>query len=780
LQAQSQPSSDSILQVTAEANGLQLIAPEQVPPVGTFWLVMPGGKNGCVSVPLPMPPVGFLPTYQAADGQFIVDGLAGEVASAQTLEAQAASVVSLINQIQGTQATRSMGMTAMDSPGIPGSGAGGGGGYGDDGLTNYPAYNFSLNTNLLWLQITNVSNGTASGDLFHATNQVYAIWATPDLTIPFSLWSVGTEVFPSASTTNVLPFAVPTSGLPDLFLQAQDWTGVYANGLPCWWTWFNFHTLDLSWTNQDANGNTLGYDYTNLYDPNTITFAIAVTNPVVNTANPSLPLYIVAGSVTAPLGADGAYTVAVGLRGFPLTATQTWESVSLVKNTVFPQLTITNPVSGTISQSPIQFQGFASEPLDTLTYDVTNAAGVFTNQQTYVTGAFYDPILLTDTTNYFQSGNVYLASGANVITLHATDWAGNRTNLSFTANFTPNSAPPVVSLVWPQSGTPILGNNVTLQAHVSDTTASVTATVNGTSRPASVGADGSVWAQNLPLILGNNTVTLTASTALGGMVSTNFSVNVVSNSLALTVAMDWLVPNEGLIEVHGSLNCDPTTNCVYVNGVLATSWWYSVDGTYWTWYAEDVPVNPMGMADVHVEVYQGDPVLVGSTNIVFAQPINVALESYSGRQTLVPDPQSSPNAPTEKDNINWFYTTGGTLNDFYLGLLDITPGTNGTPSMDVAGPFDPPWEYARLNTSIPGNLAAFDNRIDTRVMLQPGGIQVAGTTNLYLVFACAYEASDTNLSGMIFIPSTGRATLATLDCRPNGSRLTVSRWPILA
>ena len=28
------------------------------------------------------------------------------------------------------------------------------------------------------------------------------------------------------------------------------------------------------------------------------------------------------------------------------------------------------------------------------------------------------------TTNYFQSGNIYLASGANTITLHATDWEG--------------------------------------------------------------------------------------------------------------------------------------------------------------------------------------------------------------------------------------------------------------------------------------------------------------------------------------------------------------------
>ena len=94
------------------------------------------------------------------------------------------------------------------------------------------------------------------------------------MTIPFSFWQVETEVFPTGSTPNRLPFNVLELGRQDLFLRAQDWTGVYANGLPEWWTWYYFHTLDLSWTNQDANGNTLGYDYTNHYDPDTIDFTL--------------------------------------------------------------------------------------------------------------------------------------------------------------------------------------------------------------------------------------------------------------------------------------------------------------------------------------------------------------------------------------------------------------------------------------------------------------------------------------------------------------------------
>ena len=43
---------DSIVQITAEAQGLALVPPDQLPPFGTFWLVQPGA-GGCMAVPLP-------------------------------------------------------------------------------------------------------------------------------------------------------------------------------------------------------------------------------------------------------------------------------------------------------------------------------------------------------------------------------------------------------------------------------------------------------------------------------------------------------------------------------------------------------------------------------------------------------------------------------------------------------------------------------------------------------------------------------------------------------
>ena len=49
-------SSDSIVQLTAEAQGLSLVSPDQVPLSGTFWTIMPGA--GTLALPYPCPPLG--------------------------------------------------------------------------------------------------------------------------------------------------------------------------------------------------------------------------------------------------------------------------------------------------------------------------------------------------------------------------------------------------------------------------------------------------------------------------------------------------------------------------------------------------------------------------------------------------------------------------------------------------------------------------------------------------------------------------------------------------
>jgi hypothetical protein len=232
---------------------------------------MPGG----VIFPMPfLPQDASGPIYQITDNQFIVDNTGGELAVparprrfgmqiqstsdiASALAAQADGLVSFINQIQDAQFNREFAAAfGLDDP-MDSSGG---------GSFMAPLYD----TNGLWLQITTVSNGLAYLNLYNASNQVYAIWATTNLVTPLADWQVVTELWPTLDQTNVLPFTVATLDQPIQFFRAEDWTGVDGDGdgLPDWWEWKYFGNFSHVGTDHDVNGNTLLYDYQHGIDPN--------------------------------------------------------------------------------------------------------------------------------------------------------------------------------------------------------------------------------------------------------------------------------------------------------------------------------------------------------------------------------------------------------------------------------------------------------------------------------------------------------------------------------
>jgi hypothetical protein len=292
---------DSIVQITADAQGLELVPPDQAPRSGTFWLFMPGG----IAAPAPCPPLdSSLPIYVIANQQFLVDETGGQVAmntrrfglqaqaasstGLSALELQANTVLNLITRVQTTAAnqqmrtmSRSMG---MDVPGFDDIGGGGGG-------TNdfySDSFNYHVPTNGLWLEITNVANGSAFLNLRGATNFVYEIYSKTNLLEP--AWDIASEVFPS--DTNCMPFALSLAPSPSLmFVWARDWTGVTSGGntVPEWWFWKYFGTVALADTNLDVNGATLLYDYTNGIDPKHIDPTPAWTNMVAHVAAGDIP-----------------------------------------------------------------------------------------------------------------------------------------------------------------------------------------------------------------------------------------------------------------------------------------------------------------------------------------------------------------------------------------------------------------------------------------------------------------------------------------------------------
>src|SRR5208283_2987448 len=238
----------------------------------------------------------------------------------------------------------------------------------------------------IWLELTGVSNGQAYLNLYNATNQVYAIWSTTNL---LANWNVETEMWPTNSA--VLPFTVPMLERQNLFVLAEDWTGVDSNGdgIPDWWIWMYFGNLDETATNLDSQGNTLLNDYTNGLDPNVIQFTLSTASQYINTLTVPVQINLLAGmpsyyavlvndinqadanwqaypgtNITVNLGStDRVYTMSVGLRGLPPNATATWQTVQLTLNTVAPTIIITNPAAGTVSQPMIQVQGLANKAL---------------------------------------------------------------------------------------------------------------------------------------------------------------------------------------------------------------------------------------------------------------------------------------------------------------------------------------------------------------------------------------------------------------------------------
>jgi outer membrane protein assembly factor BamB len=102
---------DSVVQATAEAQGLSLVSPSNLPDAGTFWVV---DTNG-VSAPWPCPPPNTnLPVYAINDnGQFLVDMTGGKVSTSgqpvqNAMAALAISVENLISQIQDSLTSRTL------------------------------------------------------------------------------------------------------------------------------------------------------------------------------------------------------------------------------------------------------------------------------------------------------------------------------------------------------------------------------------------------------------------------------------------------------------------------------------------------------------------------------------------------------------------------------------------------------------------------------------------------------------------------------------------------
>lgn len=628
LQAQNTTTPDSIVQVTAEAQGLNLVSPSDLPEMGTFWMV---DSNGFLSPNPCLPPnASNLPIYNIADDVFLVDSTDGQVATdgqqsvQDALASLADSVGNLINQVQAALAPRTLarafGMAeTMDS------------------LSDASPLVATFDTNQLWLEITNYDSNFAYLNLHNGTNYVYCVWSSTNLS---GGWQIETELFPTGDQTNVLPFTVQELERQNLFLRAMDWTGITSNGntVPDWWFWKYFGTVDLSDSTPDSSGNqTLLDHYNSQTDPNVITFSIEAANDFVNTTFPNLQLAITAGTpsyyavlingdtttnwlpfvatnLMVSLGStDGVYNVSIGLRGLPADATQTWNDYAFTLDRVPPALTLTNPVlsgaAATVIKPYLQLQGYASEPLSSLSYDISNALGIVTNQNAFVTDQCFDTNHFDFSTNFFQAYDVPLATNANFITLRVTDRAGNTTTTNFNVvlDYTMATNLPVVALIWPQDGMAVSGDTCTIRGTMSDETGTIMAQVvngDGTTNLIAglVERNGMFWIENVPLN-GTNQISIQATDAAGHVATNNFTImpSVITLTIDTTPTGDELYQGYG--SVYGTVS-DPDAT-VTVNGMTVTNDFWT-DGATWYWEVDNVPIYGQGTATFDAQAISAD------------------------------------------------------------------------------------------------------------------------------------------------------------------------------
>lgn len=602
---------DSVVAVTADAYGLSQMALESLPVMsGTFYIVEANG----VIPPFPCLPPQYwnCPAWKVVDGIYLVDATGGKIVASQRLsarsmmtrsvqsaqpavDAEGNAVANLIEQVQQAQLVQATAMTFGSDILSPADGSGGV--LGADYSTGVSGYSFD--TNQLWLEMTNVSNSSSFYNLRNATNQVYAIMTTTDMT---QLFTVESELFPA--DTNCQPFTLQNNDRQYLFVRAMDWTGVTENGnqTPDWWFWLYFGTTALSDNDLDASDKTLLYDYNNQIIPGVFSFSgTEVTNSYVNSSSASVqldvtgnPYYLAvlvdntnyddavwnnysSSNVVVNLGInEGWHDIWIGLRGHADKASAAvWLWNRLKLDFTPPALIVTSPTNSTVTVPLIQLTGFSPEALAGISYDISNAARIATNQQAMIVGQAYNTNTVEFTTNYFQCYDIPLADGTNAVTLHAMDLAGNVTTITNNIIYVASTNPPVIDLIWPQNGMQISGGSLTIQGQVNDPTASVSVAVADTNGNTNLfnglaGRDGNFWIQGVSLNAGTNNLSISIGNE-AGITTTNFTV--IQTNVTLTI--NPIVA--GQTQVSGSIGASGYT--VWVNGVQTTQ-------TNGTWTAQ--------------------------------------------------------------------------------------------------------------------------------------------------------------------------------------------------
>jgi hypothetical protein len=101
----------------------------------------------------------------------------------------------------------------------------------------------------------------------------------------------------------------------------------------------------------------------------------------------------------------------------------------------WPKIVITSPATDEVSQPIIQIAGYFPKEIKSITYIITNAAGIYRVQNNWQNNGYttsgsgkerFESGQSTSTVNSFQLDNVTLAEGKNFVTIHIKDKTGKQ------------------------------------------------------------------------------------------------------------------------------------------------------------------------------------------------------------------------------------------------------------------------------------------------------------------------------------------------------------------
>jgi len=674
---------------------------------------------------------------------------------------------------------------------------------------------YAIPANNLVLEILPSTNGFARLILHGASNEVYELMSKVSLHV--GAWQPEQALHRSTNQAGIFTVVPVLDRTNTLFFWARDWTGIdeNQNGIPDWWEWENFGALTLDVAKDfDGSGVSIRETYRRRDEPNKVRFSIEVESFHVSDRLLPLDIEVERGhpfsmavlvdstnyvdavwqpfnpKLKVDLGlTEGWHEVRVGLRGRANTSRQTWQWRRFSLEKTPPTLTIVSPTNAVISGPFLQIEGTSSESVTSLTYDLYNAAGGKTNQY-IVTGSYASNLDEPMKKIHFRCVDVEVVAGTNLITLKATDEAGNNATKTVCYVMNPNieTNPPVINLHWPTDGTQIGQDRVTWRGFVNNPATAImvsSVVTNGANQtfPAIVERDGSFWVENIPLQPGTNRLILDA-TGPGGLKS-NTNIMVVRSGLDLKINL--LSPSD--ISASGSISQPGYT--VWVNKVKAGQ---STDGKWQTELLRSVRshsdttfilmvraipngdhggngtpsnINPTSSGAVDAEA----TVVIESGTCILSQTIQERIDYLS------PDLSADkPGLIASEEEMGWTYGLGG-KREFKQWYADASStnvviteyqwppsrwpeplpagtsriwstqtGTWQTNSLPAPPPFNPKkWEHCDVDYVTSDGRKHIRRYADVVVGLSTGGKAIAGRKSLHSISAGATAKSDEDL-----------------------------------